>query len=434
MARTLKDERLDTRAARSGLRAQGKPHWRLIEEGLHLGYRKPKGSKGPRARAGKWVVRHYIGGQNYHVETVAAADDFTDADGIAILNFKQAQALARERMKRRAHDGAGKSGGPLTVRRAIEAYLEFLESNRKSGGDAGYRAAAFILPKLGDIEVEDLTTDRLNRWLADLAKMAPRLRTKEGDAQKFRDVKAGEDKEEALRKRQSTANRTLTVLKAALNRAWRLGKTSSDAAWRRVEPFENVDSARIRYLSIAEAKRLVNATDSQFRPMVRAALFTGARYGELAHLAVADFNPESETLAIRQSKSGKPRHVVVTNEGAKYFHQLCAGGVGSDVLLPRANGQAWDKSHQARPMKEACKRAKIDPPIGFHGLRHTYASLAVMNGTPLLVLAKNLGHADTRMVEKHYGHLAPSYVADAIRAGAPKFGFKTDRKIAAIGR
>lgn len=38
------------------------------------------------------------------------------------------------------------------------------------------------------------------------------------------------------------------------------------------------------------------------------------------------------------------------------------------------------------------------------------------------LVAKNLGHSDTRMVEKHYRHLAPSYVADAIRAGAPRFG------------
>ena len=45
-----------------------------------------------------------------------------------------------------------------------------------------------------------------------------------------------------------------------------------------------------------------------------------------------------------------------------------------------------------------------------------------MAGVPLLVVAKNIGHADTRMVEKHYGHIAPSYVAEAIRAGAPRFG------------
>ena len=75
-------------------------------------------------------------------------------------------------------------------------------------------------------------------------------------------------------------------------------------------------------------------------------------------------------------------------------------------------------------MAAACGRAKIRPPISIHGLRHTWASLAIMAGVPLMVAAKNLGHADTKMVERHYGHLAPSFVADAIRAGAPRFGFK----------
>jgi integrase len=73
-------------------------------------------------------------------------------------------------------------------------------------------------------------------------------------------------------------------------------------------------------------------------------------------------------------------------------------------------------------MKAACERAKIDPPIGFHGLRHSWASLSVMNGAELMVVAKNLGHSDTRMVEKHYGHLADGYVKRRIRETAPSFG------------
>jgi integrase len=85
-------------------------------------------------------------------------------------------------------------------------------------------------------------------------------------------------------------------------------------------------------------------------------------------------------------------------------------------------------------MADAVMRAKIKPAISFHGLRHTWASHAVMNGMPLMVFARNLGHVDTRMVEKHYGHLAPSYIADAVRAGAPKFGFKPDKKIASLSR
>jgi integrase len=77
-------------------------------------------------------------------------------------------------------------------------------------------------------------------------------------------------------------------------------------------------------------------------------------------------------------------------------------------------------------MAKACKCAKIEPEISFHVLQHTWGSLAVMAGVPLLVVARNFGHADTRMVEKHYGHLAPSYIVDAIRASGPRFGIETD--------
>ena len=43
----------------------------------------------------------------------------------------------------------------------------------------------------------------------------------------------------------------------------------------------------------------------------------------------------------------------------------------------------------------------------------------VRKGAPLMVVAHALGHADTRMAEKHYAHLAPSYVAETIRRMAP---------------
>jgi integrase len=55
-------------------------------------------------------------------------------------------------------------------------------------------------------------------------------------------------------------------------------------------------------------------------------------------------------------------------------------------------------------------------------LRHTHGSMLAMKGVPLGVIAKQLGHADTRMTEKHYAHLAPSYVADTIRAHFPDLG------------
>jgi len=45
-----------------------------------------------------------------------------------------------------------------------------------------------------------------------------------------------------------------------------------------------------------------------------------------------------------------------------------------------------------------------------------------MRGVPMGVIAAQLGHQDTRMTEKHYAHLAPSYVANTIRAHLPILG------------
>ena len=55
-----------------------------------------------------------------------------------------------------------------------------------------------------------------------------------------------------------------------------------------------------------------------------------------------------------------------------------------------------------------------------------------MRGVPMGVIAEQLGHADTRMTEKHYAHLAPSYVADTIRAHFPTLGIAGDSTVTAI--
>jgi integrase len=424
MARTVRDANLESRAARSRLKASGKPYYRAIDSGLHLGYR--KGQNG-----GKWVLRWYKGEQDYIVETIGTADDVIDADGHEVLNFSQAQALARRGFieRRRAADGLSTDTGPYTVKRCIDDYVAWLAENRKSASDARCRANAHILPALGKLECAKLTAARLEKWIRDTAAEAPRLRTKPGDDQKHRPAP---DNDEGVRRRRATVNRTLTVLKAALNRAWTDGKIASDNAWRRVKPFREADAARIRYLTVEEAKRLMNASAPNFRQMVQAALLTGARYGELCALNIEDFNADSGTLHVRTSKSGKGRHIVLTDEGIAFFNSLSAGRETGLPMLTKSDGSRWSTAHQSRPMAAACKAARIKPPASFHCLRHTYASLAIMNGAPLMVVAKNLGHSDTRMVERHYGHLAPSFVADAIRAAAPTFGITGDTKVARL--
>jgi integrase len=424
VARRLKDQTLDNREARRRLKIRPKPYYRTVERGLHVGFRRLGGGQ-----AGSWIARYYVGAQQYEVTRIGTADDVSDADGVHVLDFWQAVAKARAGMVERAHRAAGHHGS-LTVAGALDRYVEYLEREKKSARDARYRIDALITPALGKVEVSKLTADTIRDWRDSLVKTGPRLRTREGSEQRHAEV----DDADALRARRVSANRVLVTLKAALNRAWRDGKVTSNAAWTRVEPFKSVNIARVRYLTVAEAQRLINACDHDFRLLVQAGLQAGARYGELCALQVRDWNSDSGTLAIRDSKSGKPRHVVLTEEGMAFFRQVCAGRSGAELMLRRADGQGWRKSTQCPLMVEACQRAKISPPISFHGLRHTWASLAVMNGTPLMVVARNLGHSSTRMVEEHYGHLAPNYVADAIRAGAPRFGFEPDEVVTPMVR
>jgi integrase len=419
MARSIRDAKLDSRAARERLSARGKPYFRTLDPGLHLGYRKLKGAPG------RWVVRYYIGKQSYELETIATVDDSSPANGVDVLDFRQAQEEARRRRDARVRTTAGV--GPFTVADALAHYIEALAANGRKTADTQFRATTMILPSLGTVPVAELTTEQIRAWVTKLASMPPRVRTAKGAPQRYR-VMADDD--EAVRRRRSTANRLLAILRSMLTHAWREGRVSSDHAWRRVKLFKNAAAARIRYLTIAEGKRLVNACgDADFRSLVRAALETGCRYGELSRLRVGDFNPDTGTVAILKSKSGRSRHVVLTEEGAAFFAGLCAGRPGSKIMLHRPNGEPWGPSNQTVPLCEACRRAGISPAINFHALRHTYASLAVMGGAPLHVVGKNLGHADTRMVEKHYGHMADSYVADAIRAAAPRFGFKPDQRL-----
>jgi integrase len=194
-----------------------------------------------------------------------------------------------------------------------------------------------------------------------------------------------------------------------------------------LKPFKNVDSSRLRYLTKDEAGRLVNAAQGTFRDLVKAGLYTGCRYGELGRLHCGDFNPDSGTVFIGQSKSGKARHVVLTARARDSF-PLCAGRPADSSMLTRETGQPWGQSDHILLTTRALAAANITG-ASFHTLRHTSASQMVMAGVPLTIVAQNLGHADARMTEHHYLHLAPSYVAETIRKVTPDYGLGEDSNL-----
>ena len=426
MARTLRNIKLDTRSARLKLLMRREPYWTVLSSGCAVGYRRG-------ANGGSWIARLRDETGKQHYDALGAADDVRDADGRTVFSFAQAQTKARDFFKQKAReltDDFVPCDGPFTVARALDEYF----AERKRRGSKGVEkdiaaAASRITPILGALEVNKLTTNRLRSWHGDLvtAPKPPRAGRKKLKPKVLKERSTDPD---AVRARRSTANRTLSILKAALNYAFHEGRVVSDEPWRRTKPFRKVDAPIIRYLSEDEQRRLVNACTGAFRDLVSAALLTGCRYSELARIAARDYDATAKTITIRESKAGKPRHVALTAEGGMLFSGLAAGKLSTARLFLREDGEEWGPSHQQRPLLNASEAAKINPAVNFHILRHTYASLLAMKGVSMAVIAAQLGHSDTRMTEKHYAHLAPNYVADTVRAAFPDLGIVGKSNIA----
>lgn len=435
---------LSTPASRRRLTPKGgsAPYWRFISEGRYLGYRKQRGN--PEIR--KWCARVFIearrdaGKAPYLKTTLGVADDKVPADGETVLNYAQALKGAMawcDEQERRSLGLAPRPLGPYTVGHAVEDYLGWYKEHRRGYDNFArpYLRAHVLSAPLARRQVEHLTAEEIKRWHIQLARTPPRTRTKRGKPQGYGEVMD----DEARRKRKVTANKVLTLLKAALSMAFRDGKVSSDLAWRRVKRFEGVDAPRIRFLDFEEVGRLLRSCEADFRDLVRAALLTGCRYGELGGMRVTDFVPEAGEAGAVHVRTGKdrrskPRDIFLNEEGYRFFDSLVAGRKGMEPMFLRQDGGTWERSQQVRRMREACIQSSIDPPVTFHLLRHTYASHYLMNGGSLEALAKQLGHADTRMTILHYGHLADRWRAEEAARHAPSFGIAREGNVTRLRR
>ena len=391
MARRPRDARIETREARRRLKVRKEPYWRQVHKGLSIGYYRG-------TQTGSWNARRIVDGRKVY-QRIATADDYADADGEIVLSYEQAvqRVMNGDQIK------PATAEGKYTVSDAVKEYLQDLQARSPRGyHDAYLRYRKHVLPKFRARTVSSLTRSEIRRWHQQIAG------TNSEDAEKYR-------------QRCNTANRNLSSLKAALNFCYTEGRVSDRSAWDQVKPFHNVDAPRVRYLSELEARRLINRASREFRPLVRAGLLTGCRYGEIISLEVNHFDADAAVLQINEGKTGKVRNVPLTDEGLQFFVEQTAGRTGRELIFQRATGRPWRKSEQARPMLAACIAAKIEPPVSFHILRHTYGSLLARKRVPLQIISAAMGHADTRMTQRHYAHLSPDHVADEVRKHLPTF-------------
>ena len=174
------------------------------------------------------------------------------------------------------------------------------------------------------------------------------------------------------------------------------------------------------FLTFDEATRLVDAAGGIWRTMILVAMRTGLRHGELLALRWQDVDLVAGRLMVRQAlsakridtpKNGRSREVPLSDEtiGALKAHRHLRG----EFVFCVEGGQHLTHDACKWPLWAACKRAGLRL-VGWHMLRHTFASHLVMRGAPLKAVQELLGHSDITMTMR-YAHLSADARRDAVQ-------------------
>ena len=350
--------RLDRVKDRQALPKNGGIVWERVRHrrGLALGYR---------PSSGMWFARAFAHGK-LEYDKLGSEGDLSYAEALdkAVTFFKRVRGDAP-----RGYD----------VLAAIEDYANTKTANAARPGAArvwdDLRALAKHLPgKLLGRELAELTTAELERW------------------------------RDALPVKPATRRRVFTVLAAALTNAQRLHGAGDLQTWRRVMPVKvpSAERARMFIPTEAEIADLLAKCEPDFALLVRAALLSACRYGEIAALKMRDFDAERGVLEVRHSKTGE-RDVLLSSAAVAFFAKQVKGKTPRARIFTTADGEPWRASMQHRRMRAATPiRAFV-----FYSLRHVALSRQLAAGIPSALVAKNAGTSEA-MLRQHYHKIVPA--------------------------
>ena len=398
MARIVRNAKLDTRSARSGLTQRDQPYWHRLSRGLSLGYRKaPKGSV--------WIVK-LVKPRFRRQETLGPADDALDPDGAHVLSFDQAQhkAFAWKADVEAAVDQ------PLTLGEAIDRYQRDMKAR---GGDTGNvdRVRAHLTDALLAKPVAALTVTDLRQWRDGLQRVPSRKRK----------APAGPGRAYA-KLSPDTINRTCTILKAALNhaaddpehriltrQAWELGLKSLPSTGRA----RNVVLGDRVFEIMAAAYKI----GFEFGLFIELDSMTGARADQIRRLNVEDLQADRQEprLMMPPSKKGKkgiekePFPVPISPDLAKRLKALAAGWPPGAPLLTSPTGERWQKPDHDDLFKRIVKSCGLvdwkalgyPATVRINALRHSAIVRQIEAHVPLRIIAAT-HDTSVRMIEKHY--------------------------------
>jgi len=173
--------------------------------------------------------------------------------------------------------------------------------------------------------------------------------------------------------------------------------------------------------------------EPRYYPLLLTIASTGLRLGEALGLQVGDVDLDRCKLYIRRAmrkrrtgspKSGKPRSVDVPPSTMAVLRgwidvvraEAAVRGAEACWLFPSATGTPVDEPRIRKALRRILPLAGIHRRITPHTLRHTYASLALQRGVPILVVSRQLGHGSIKVTVDTYGHLAPDATREAAEA------------------
>jgi len=214
-----------------------------------------------------------------------------------------------------------------------------------------------------------------------------------------------------------TINNQLTVFRKTLSVAKEWGRLAAVPPVRLLQAPE----PEFDFLTFDEADRLIAGAEREWRPMILVGLRTGLRQGELLALQWDDIDLVAGRLCVRRAvargivgtpKSGKGREIPLSDEAVAALRSLPSRFAGK-LVFPGDYGRLLTKGQCKHPLRRACVGAGLRR-IGWHVLRHSFASHLVMRGAPLKVVQELLGHATIDMTLR-YSHLSPNVKRDAVR-------------------
>lgn len=226
-----------------------------------------------------------------------------------------------------------------------------------------------------------------------------------------------------------TIKNHLTVLNRCLATAYEwleLDGTPPKIKWMKCASY------RTDYLSPDECEALLSRAEGAVREMILTALRTGMRLGELKGLQWSSIDWNRRAVIVRHSycdvsktllppKSNRERPIPLDVD---VYEMLCKRKRCTGYVFLDSDGKPFHKSRAPYRLLQARKAAGLRK-IGWHTLRHTFASHLVAQGVHLQAVQALLGHSSVGTTMR-YTHLAPSALDDAIARLNPKTRVQKD--------